>query len=154
MIASEIANGNFFTHPFPYFVSSKALTDDASSLLLNWFEGEAPWNLVEADFYEQYEFDLRHLELPEAIKPICDSQALSHVKKFVESKFEVELDVACALEIVLGSMPSITLTAVYGIIQGTSSTTGTSASGCMYVCTFVSTFVCTLVSTSVGEDNR
>lgn len=91
MIANEIANGNFFAHPFPYFVSSKGLTDNGSSLLLNWFEGEAPWNLVEADFYEQYEFDLRHLELPDAIKPICDSRALSHVKKFVESEFEVQL---------------------------------------------------------------
>lgn len=91
MITSEIAKGNFFTQPFPYFVSSKALSDEASELLLNWFEEEAPWNLVEADFYEQYEFDLLHLDLPEAIKPICDTPTLSRVKRFVESAFRVQL---------------------------------------------------------------
>lgn len=91
MIASEIAYGDFFEHPFPYFVSNKALTDDATSLLLDWFENEAPWKLVETDFYEQYEFDLRHIDLPATIKPICDSQTLSQVKQLVESEFKVQL---------------------------------------------------------------
>lgn len=91
MIASEITMGSFSSHPFPYFVAKKGLTNEAGTLLLDWFEGEAPWNLVEAEFYEQYEFDLRGLNLPEAVKPICEWQNLLLVKNFVESIFKVHL---------------------------------------------------------------
>jgi len=91
VIADEIRYGEHFAKPFPYFVSGRAMSDEASTLLLDWFERDAPWNLVEADFYEQYEFDLRHIELPEAIRPICDKQTLSRVKAFVEAAFGVQL---------------------------------------------------------------
>jgi Rps23 Pro-64 3,4-dihydroxylase Tpa1-like proline 4-hydroxylase len=91
MIANEIAMGTFSQHPFPYFVVGKGLTNEASTLLLNWFEGEAPWNLIEAEFYEQYEFDLRSISLPEIVRPICGWQNLLKVKSFVESVFKVQL---------------------------------------------------------------
>lgn len=91
MIASEIATGDFFNHPFPYFVGNKGLVNDASIQLLDWFEKDAPWQLVEAEFYEQYEFDLREHELPKPIKPLSEWQNLLLVKSFVESAFKVQL---------------------------------------------------------------
>lgn len=91
MIASEITTGDFFDHPFPYFIASKGLTDEASTLLLDWFQDEAPWHLVEAEFYEQYEFNLRGVNLPESVKPIRESHSLLRMKAFVESAFGVQL---------------------------------------------------------------
>ena len=91
MIASEITEGSFFRQPFPYFIAEKGLTDVASTLVLDWFQHDAPWRLVEAEFYEQYEFDLNTELLPEVIKPICDPHNLMPVKNFVESTFGVRL---------------------------------------------------------------
>jgi Rps23 Pro-64 3,4-dihydroxylase Tpa1-like proline 4-hydroxylase len=91
MIASEIATGNFFDSPFPYFVGGKGLTDEASVLLLDWFESEAPWNLIEAEFYEQYEFNFLAVDLPPAVKPILETQTFLRIKNFVEDKFKIQL---------------------------------------------------------------
>jgi Rps23 Pro-64 3,4-dihydroxylase Tpa1-like proline 4-hydroxylase len=91
MIASEIATANFFNHPFPYVLASKGLTDEASTLLLDWFERDAPWHLVQAEFYEQYEFNLRGVDLPEAVTPIREWHSLMQMKNFVESAFGVQL---------------------------------------------------------------
>jgi len=91
VIASEIAKGNFFDSPFPYFIAGKGLTDEASMLLLDWFQSEAPWNLVEAEFYEQYEFNLHEVNLPVAVKPVLQICSLLRIKNFVEATFKVQL---------------------------------------------------------------
>ena len=90
MIASEIAEGSFHDHPFPYFVTGQALTNEASNLLLDWFERDAPWQLVEEEFYEQYEFNLRESEIPKEIESICGQQNLALVRNFVESTFQIQ----------------------------------------------------------------
>lgn len=91
MIATEIVDGAFFDTPFPYFVATKGLTEEASKLLLDWFQGDAPWHLVEEEFYEQYEFNLLEETLPEIINPIREQQSIARVKALVESAFNVHL---------------------------------------------------------------
>lgn len=91
MIAPEITRGSFFGQPFPYFVATKSLTDDASKLLLNWLEKDAPWGLVETDFYEQYEFNFHEVELPDELKSIREGHAISQLRNFVEATFKVRL---------------------------------------------------------------
>jgi hypothetical protein len=44
--------------PFPHASAAACLPSDLAAALLDWFEADAPWRLVEADFYEQYEFSL------------------------------------------------------------------------------------------------
>jgi hypothetical protein len=44
--------------PFPHALAAECLPADVAAALLNWLEADAPWRLVEADFYEQYEFSL------------------------------------------------------------------------------------------------
>ncbi len=53
-----------FSQPFDYFLSPQALRDELSTGLLAWLETEAPWKLVETDFYEQYEFSFWDVEVP------------------------------------------------------------------------------------------
>lgn len=91
MISTEIRVGNYEETPFPYFVAGKALEEDLSASLLSWLERDAPWTLVEEEFYEQYEFDFRTVDLPAHLKSICEWQNLSSAKRFVESVFGVQL---------------------------------------------------------------
>jgi Rps23 Pro-64 3,4-dihydroxylase Tpa1-like proline 4-hydroxylase len=53
-----------FSKPFPYGVSPRAFKNEISLDVLDWLETEAPWKLVEKDFYEQYEFSFVDARLP------------------------------------------------------------------------------------------
>ena len=71
-------------HPFPYFLSDKCLPQALEAALLNWFETEAPWRLVETDFYEQYEFSLLGVPLPSRLEAIASPSFLQAYVRAVE----------------------------------------------------------------------
>jgi Rps23 Pro-64 3,4-dihydroxylase Tpa1-like proline 4-hydroxylase len=77
--------------PFPYFVVGQAFDESSSLRLLEWLEREAPWQLTEADFYEQYEFSLADIELPGELAPLFSSEAIDAVKNWVEGTFGAKL---------------------------------------------------------------
>lgn len=60
------------TVPFRYFVANHCLDASIEPVLLDWLEADAPWTLVETDFYEQFEFDLRDADLPPALSVVND----------------------------------------------------------------------------------
>ena len=44
-----------YREPFPYFTAAASFSHASIASLLAWFESDARWELVEADFYEQHE---------------------------------------------------------------------------------------------------
>jgi Rps23 Pro-64 3,4-dihydroxylase Tpa1-like proline 4-hydroxylase len=80
-----------FSTPFEYFVSPEALADDLSLAVLEWFETDAPWKLVETDFYEQYEFSFWDVEVPHELLVLREPEFLNELKSKVENLFKVEL---------------------------------------------------------------
>lgn len=80
-----------FSKPFDYFVSPQALGDDFSTTLLSWLEKEAPWKLVQTDFYEQYEFSFWDVDAPPQLLVLREPDFLSQLKTKVEDLFKVEL---------------------------------------------------------------
>jgi len=70
--------------PFHYFLSTRCLLPEIEAALLAWFEGDAPWRLVEADFYEQYEFDLRDAHLPEPLGALVAPDMLDRLRRRIE----------------------------------------------------------------------
>ena len=80
-----------FSTPFDYFVMREALRDDLSLELLAWFESEAPWKLVETDFYEQYEFSLWDVKLPAPLLFLRAPTLLNQLQATLGNLFEVEL---------------------------------------------------------------
>ena len=80
-----------FTRPFPHFISPLALSNHSGGLVLDWLETDAPWKLVTADFYEQYEFSFWDVDLPPSICFLQDHQFLDAIKKQVEEQFEIGL---------------------------------------------------------------
>ncbi len=87
----KMENTEVFTLPFPYFVCPQALSSSFSNELLTWLEQDAPWKLVETDFYEQYEFSFFDIQLPSKISFLKSPEYLSLVKSQVESLFSVKL---------------------------------------------------------------
>jgi hypothetical protein len=70
--------------PFPYFLTDCCLAREIESVLLSWLEGPVPWKLVETDFYEQYEFDLRDVPLPGEVAILVKPEPLDCLRGKME----------------------------------------------------------------------
>lgn len=81
----------FCTKPFDYFILPQALGQEESSLILNWFETRAPWKLIEADFYTQYEFDFTGMNLPKEVSFLNQREFLNYLTEQFEDIFSVKL---------------------------------------------------------------
>jgi Rps23 Pro-64 3,4-dihydroxylase Tpa1-like proline 4-hydroxylase len=71
------------TRPFPCFTVPQVISKELEDALLAWFESEAPWRLAVMDFYEQYEFDFRDVDLPSTLKPLFSEDTLSELRQNV-----------------------------------------------------------------------
>ena len=91
MIFGAIDTGSYQKTPFPYYISEEALTKEAGDLLLDWFESDAPWQLVETEFYEQYEFSFFSVDIPPGIAALVDKRNLERVQGVVQDAFGVVL---------------------------------------------------------------
>jgi Rps23 Pro-64 3,4-dihydroxylase Tpa1-like proline 4-hydroxylase len=91
VIPLYLSSVEVFSTPFEYFVSPEALASDLSLAVLHWFETDAPWKLVETDFYEQYEFSLWDVEVPSELHVLRQRDCLNELKAKMEDLFKVEL---------------------------------------------------------------
>ncbi len=71
--------------PFPHFSSTSVLKNGNEHVLYDWFRSNTEWNLIETDFYEQYEFSLLNVSLPNDLKFLIEENALNVIRsKFIE----------------------------------------------------------------------
>ena len=82
----------FVDFPFRYFLARRCLAQGIEQILLDWFESGAPWQLVETNFYEQYEFGMLDVALPESVSPLTSPSNLSALRHSVAALFDVALD--------------------------------------------------------------
>jgi len=75
--------------PFPHFTANSILPANKIMEVFNWFQDTRIWNLVETDFYEQYEFSLLHTDLPENMKCLISEETLSYVKQKYIQEFKI-----------------------------------------------------------------
>lgn len=76
--------------PFPHFSATSVLNNQLEVKLYNWFTTTAEWNLVETDFYEQYEFSLLNINLPEDLKCLVERDFLAAIENQFTNSFSVE----------------------------------------------------------------
>lgn len=55
--------------------------------MLDWLEKDAPWELTVAEFYEQYEFSLRHASLDPAQRGLIAPETLSALRNQMCEQF-------------------------------------------------------------------
>jgi 2-oxoglutarate-Fe(II)-dependent oxygenase superfamily protein len=87
----QLSSPRTFFKPFTYFVSPRAFTKAVSDGILNWLEFEAPWKLVETNFYEQYEFSAADAELPTRLSFLQEDFFLTELKARIEHLFRTTL---------------------------------------------------------------
>ena len=87
----RLESPELFIEPFPYLTAAEGLGSVNSSAFLEWLETVAPWNLVEQDFYEQYEFSLLDAPLPPHLKFLTERRFLGDLRAKVEEAFGTRL---------------------------------------------------------------
>ena len=76
--------------PFPHFSSTSVLPNNLEAKIYEWFETTADWHLVETDFYEQYEFSLLNVILPQDVECLVDKSFLDIIEQQFAQSFKVE----------------------------------------------------------------
>jgi Rps23 Pro-64 3,4-dihydroxylase Tpa1-like proline 4-hydroxylase len=87
----SLNNIDFKSVPFKFFSSTQNTNEATISVWLDWFENKAPWRLIETDFYEQHEFSLLNIELPECLSGLVSKNTLGDLKSQVEELFNVKI---------------------------------------------------------------
>ena len=80
-----------FSEPFPYAVSPRVFNSELSSDILGWLETDAPWKLVETDFYEQFEFDFADADPPACLRFLQDQVFRDVLRTEIQKLFGVRL---------------------------------------------------------------
>lgn len=88
----EFSRFEVFSEPFPYVVSPCVFNSELSSDILIWLETDAPWKLVETDFYEQFEFDFIDSNPPARLRFLQDKVFHDALKAEVQNLFGVRLE--------------------------------------------------------------
>lgn len=88
----DFSNLEFQTEPFDYFTLPELFDRDTAFDILRWLETNSSWKLIEADFYTQYEFDFKDLELPEKISFLHERNFLDNLIEKFEELFSVKLN--------------------------------------------------------------
>lgn len=81
-----------FSEPFPYAVSSRAFNDEMSCNILKWLETEAPWKLVQTDFYEQFEFSFADANTPDHLTFLRGETFLADLRTEVQKQLGISLE--------------------------------------------------------------
>jgi hypothetical protein len=86
-VAIDLRDAALAPSPFPHALAAECLSPRLALMLLDWFETDAPWRLVEADFYEQYEFSLWDACIP-AATALTDASALGDLRAEMARLFQ------------------------------------------------------------------
>ncbi len=90
--AIDLAEATLIEAPFAHFTIDRCLSETDEATLLDWLEGDAPWRLVETDFYEQYEFSVLDVALPPAIAWLASAETharlTTHFSRLFGRSFE------------------------------------------------------------------
>lgn len=89
MNAINLSNINFQKLPFAHFSSKAAFQNKTTIDLLEWFKNEAPWEYVETEFYQQYEFSLMDFPLPSKLSILTSDKTIHNVQKIMMNEFDV-----------------------------------------------------------------
>jgi Rps23 Pro-64 3,4-dihydroxylase Tpa1-like proline 4-hydroxylase len=87
----RLSSLEFLLEPFPYFTASEGFGGRLSRAILDWLETEAPWALVETDFYEQHEFSLSDVSLPSHLSFLAERTFIDDLRSKVEHIFGARL---------------------------------------------------------------
>jgi Rps23 Pro-64 3,4-dihydroxylase Tpa1-like proline 4-hydroxylase len=88
----DFVDTDFYSRPFEYFTGNLVIDQEFSIQILEWFETKAPWELVETEFYDQFEFDFLKEQVPEYLSFLVSKAALQKLRVSMEKLFDARLN--------------------------------------------------------------
>jgi len=84
---SSVEIGN---QPFPHFCSPSALRSGIAFQLFDWLQHTGEWSLTETEFYEQYEFNLLSVDLPNNLRWLISGDTIAIVERRFKTAFAIQ----------------------------------------------------------------
>jgi len=73
--------------PFPHAHLPDLLPQQIANATLDWFRKTAPWRLLVASFYEQYEFSLLGDPPPQGLERLTDGDFIAELASLLQAEF-------------------------------------------------------------------
>lgn len=67
--------------PFHHFSKTNLFPEDHGNRALEWLETELEWEYTETDFYTQYEFSIKNIQIPEHVSFINSDFTVHYIKQ-------------------------------------------------------------------------
>ncbi len=88
----KLEGAKICSDPFAFFYKADAFDETVAIDLLDWFESSgSPWESTVTDFYEQHEFRLDKVGLPESLQSVCSRITLDQLRRQVGAMFDATL---------------------------------------------------------------
>jgi Rps23 Pro-64 3,4-dihydroxylase Tpa1-like proline 4-hydroxylase len=87
----SLSPSTLFERPYPHLVVPEALPAPLAGSLLTWLRDAGPWQLTRETFYEQYEFSLLDVELPEDLAAVAAPATIDFLRRQMEQFFQTRL---------------------------------------------------------------
>ncbi len=77
--------------PFHYALFETVFPDHVHASILRWLEATQFWKVARTDFYEQFEFCLDHVVVPQRVRFLVESSFKSELRVMMETILETKL---------------------------------------------------------------
>ncbi len=91
MSSLNFAGAMYEALPFPHLSVGIIISKQLEGDLLGWFETQAPWKISVQDFYEQYEFSFKDVEVPEKLRQLFSLESLNGLRETIGHFFNAPL---------------------------------------------------------------
>lgn len=90
MLAEDLA-ARIELDPFPHANVPEALSPEQATRYVRWLRESAPWELTNAEFYDQYEFSLLDVQLPSSVEELASEPTLRQLRLLMGEWFGAHL---------------------------------------------------------------
>ena len=86
-ISIDFSQASFESKPYPHFCAISILKEGLENTLYKWLKQTEDWSLTETEFYEQYEFSLLDVNLPDSLKFLVDISTTNEIEAEFKKSF-------------------------------------------------------------------
>ena len=83
----DLSHSRSFNKPFPHAWIPSPFPSWLNNKILTWLECTDQWKCIKTDFYHQYEFDLKQMNLPNDLNILTSKETLSHFESWLQDTF-------------------------------------------------------------------
>lgn len=87
----DLSTLSFQSSPFPHCYGKDVLVKGIEYIAFQWLSDTSQWSFTKADFYEQHEFSLLGIDLPDGLATLISSETIASIQQKLTQVFKLTL---------------------------------------------------------------